>query len=267
MAPAIGWYLYALFSPATLPPMNGIDGVSPVCLFAWADVGALFSSVPLAEFGEEALQRNIQDTRWLEEKVRHHEAVVEAAMRTGPVLPMKFGTIFVDLKKIGDLIKDNAPTLRASLEELRDKEEWGVRGFANRVILRAATLQHDPALRALSEAASAQSPGQAFFLRKRVEALASTRSQDRRQALVLEARATIQTTVVALADQRPLITDASGDEEIVLNMACLVRQEGVGSFLAAANQWNQNHGGEGPRLVASGPWPPYHFVPRLEGSG
>jgi hypothetical protein len=267
MASAVGWYLYAFLFPAELPPRSGIDGMSPVRLFARAGVGALSCPVPLVEFGEEGLQRNAQDTCWLEEKVRHHESVVEAAMSTGPVLPMKFGTIFLDAARIDGLIEANLSTLRASLEELRDKEEWGVRGFANRAILRTATLQHDPTLRALSEAAGAESAGQAFFLRKRVEALASAQSLERGQALAREARETIQKAVVALTDQRSLITDASEDEEIVLNMACLVKGEEVGAFLAAADRLNQDHAGEGLRLLASGPWPPYHFVPRLEENG
>ena len=262
-----GWYLYAFLSHEDLPPLTGIDGQSPLRIITEEGIAALTSEVPLTEFGEEALGRNLEDLRWLEEKVCLHEAIVEAALAKGPLLPMKFGTIFLDAETIRAVIRRNAPILRAALEDLRDKEEWGVKGFVDRAALRAAVVRSDPALLTLSREASAKPPGQAFFLKRKIEETALAKSQEREEAQAREALEAIRGTGAELAEHPPVLSEAPRGERIVFNLACLVRREGVAAFLAGVEQWNRGDGEEGFRLVASGPWPPYHFVPRLDGDG
>lgn len=267
MTSEAGWYLYAFLSHEDLPPLAGIDGHSPPSLIAENGIAALASSVPLAEFGEEALRRNLEDLRWLEEKVRLHESIVEAALAKGPVLPMKFGTIFLNADTIRAVIRRNARRIRDALEFLRDKVEWGVKGFADRAALRAAVLRSDAALLALSREASAKPPGQAFFLKRKIEESASAKCEAREESLTREALEGIRGAGVDLVEYPPLLADGARGERIVLNLACLVRREGVEAFLAGVEQWNRGHGEEGVRLLTSGPWPPYHFVPRLDDEG
>jgi hypothetical protein len=57
---------------------------------------------------------------------------------------------------------------------------------------------------------------------------------------------------------------AKPDEQVVLNLACLVAKQKVDGFLAAIGAWNEARARDGLRLGASGPWPPYHFSPRVE---
>lgn len=267
MGSEVGWYLYAFLSHGEVPPMTGIDGHSALHRIDEQGIVALASQVPLAEFGEEALRRNLEDLGWLEEKVRLHEAIVEAALAKGQLLPMKFGTIFLDPERIGEVIRKNALVLRAALEELGDKEEWGVKGFVDGTGLRAAVLQNDPVLAALSGEASAKAPGHAFFHRRKIEEAASAKSQEREASLVREAVEAIRELVVEVAEYPLLLPEVPRKEKIVLNLACLVRKNGVEAFLAGVDRWSRDHAGEGVRLVASGAWPPYHFVPRLDADG
>jgi len=267
MTAEVGWYLYAFLSHGDLPPLAGIDGHSPLSLFTESGVTALVSQVPLAEFGEEALRRNLEDLRWLEEKVRMHEAIVESALAKGPLLPMKFGTIFLSVETIRAIVRRNARRIVEALEFLGDKAEWGVKGFASPAALRATVLRDDAALLTLSEEASAKPPGQAFFLRRKIEGSALAKSLEREEVLTREFLGAIQTTIVDLAAHPPLLPEAPPRERIVLTLACLVRREGAESFLAGVEQWNQGHAEEGLRVVTSGPWPPYHFVPRLDDGG
>lgn len=264
MPSEVGWYLYAFSPHGDLPPMMGIDGRSPLSLVAENGIAALSSPVPLTEFGEEALRRNLEDPSWLEEKVRLHESIVESALATGPLLPMRFGTIFLDQEKIRAVIRRNAPILQAALETLREKEEWGVKGFADPAVLWAAVIRNDPTLLTLSAEANTRQPGQAFFLRRRIEKTAFSKSRERQEALARKALEAIQRTVVELTESPPLPPEARRGETIVLNLACLVRQEGVEVFRTGLERWNRHHAEEGVRLVASGPWPPYHFVPELD---
>lgn len=267
MASEVGWYLYALLSHEDLPPVTGIDGGSPLSLIAENGIAALASPVSLAEFGAEALRRNLDDVRWLEEKARLHESIVEAALAKGPVLPMKFGTIFLDVERIREVIRGSAQRMREALEFLSDKEEWGVKAFANREALRASVLRNDPVLLALSREASTKPPGQAFLLKRKIQESAAAKSVEREELLTRELLDSIEKTVVDLTAQPPLLAEAAQEERIVLNLACLVKREGAEAFLAGVEQWNRTYGEEGFRLITSGPWPPYHFVPRLDDEG
>ena len=220
MGSEVGWYLYAFLSHGEVPPMTGIDGHSPLDRIDDQGIVALASQVPLAEFGEEALRRNVEDVGWLEEKVRLHEAIVEAALAKGQLLPMKFGTIFLDQERIREVIRKNALVLRAALEELGDKEEWGVKGFVDGTGLRAAVLQNDPVLVALSGEASAKPPGHAFFLRRKIEEAASAKSREREASLVREAVEAIRKTVVEVAECPPLLPETTRKEKIVQTRKC-----------------------------------------------
>lgn len=272
MTSEVGWYLYG-FLPACADvvegdlPTVGIDGCCPLSLLTEAGVKALTSPVPLAEFGAETFRQNLEDLTWLEEKVRLHELIVESALAQGPLLPLKFGTIFLDLEKIRAGIRRNAPILLAAFEALRGKEEWGVKGYADHAVLQAAVVRNDPTLLTLFAQANTKQPGQAFFLKRKIENAASSKSQERLEALSREALGTIRETVVEVMEYPPLLPEARRGERIVLNLACLVRQEGVEAFRAGLERWNRHHAEEGVRLVASGPWPPYHFVPRLDNDG
>ncbi|MBI3078578.1 MAG: GvpL/GvpF family gas vesicle protein [Deltaproteobacteria bacterium] len=61
-----------------------------------------------------------------------------------------------------------------------------------------------------------------------------------------------------------MLPRAAGDEEVFLTLACLLKRDSVGMFLDELERWNRRHAEEGVGLCASGPWPPYHFTPRLE---
>ena len=100
-----------------------------------------------------------------------------------------------------------------------------------------------------------------------MEKSASAKSQEREESFAREALESIRETVVELAEHPPVLPEATRGETIVLNLACLVRREGVEAFLAGMARWNRGHAEDGVRLVASGPWPPYHFVPRLDDDG
>jgi hypothetical protein len=267
MASEIGWYLYAFLSRGDLPPLTGIDGCSPLSLIIENGIGALVSPVSLAEFGEEALRRNLEDLTWLEEKVRLHESIVEAALAKGPLLPMKFATIFLDEERIRASLRWNARRVGEALDYLGDKEEWGITGFANPTALRASVLRSDPALHALSSEASTKPPGQAFFLKRKIEEEASAKSLEREETLTNEVFEAIQKAVVDLVAIPPPFPKAPPGERIVLKLACLVKREGVEAFLSVVEQGNRSHEEEGFRLATSGPWPPYHFVPRLDDEG
>jgi hypothetical protein len=275
----VGWYVYGVVPwSVEVPVTAGIDGGRPTVFIPEGPIMAVASPVSLSLFDSEPLRRNMEDPRWLAEKVCWHEAVVEAMMAMGPILPMKFCTIFRSPDAVRRMLCENALGFQEALEFFQEKEEWGVKGFAHRGCLRKAVLRKDPELHEMAErlATSARArPGSAFLLKRRMDDLAEQRRMEREAELIREATEALRGSVVQLTSTPPFRGPRRGEgapvcamggqtgEELVLNLACLVLKQGVQTFLAEIQRWNETAADRGLRLVASGPWPPYNFSPRL----
>lgn len=275
----VAWYVYAVLPwCGEVAVTAGIEEGHPTVFIPEGPIMAVASPVSLAVFDAEPLRRNMEDPRWLAEKVYQHEAVVEAMMARGPVLPMKFCTIFRSADGVRRMLREHAPRFQEALEFVRDKQEWGVKGFAHRDCLREAVLRRDPELHEMAGqlATSARArPGSAFFLKRRMDDLTEQRRMEREAELIREAAEALRGSVVQLTSTPPFRGPRGGKgapvstlggqtgEELVLNLACLVLKQGVQTFLAEVQRWNEAAADQGLRLVASGPWPPYNFSPRF----
>jgi hypothetical protein len=286
----VGWYVYAILPwSVQVDVPAGIEAEHFLVFIPEGPIMAAAIPVSLAVFDAEPLREHMEDARWLTEKVCQHEAVVESLMAQGPVLPMKFCTIFRSADAVRRMLREHVFPFQEGLEFVQDKEEWGVKGFAHRGCLREAALRRDPELREMAErlATSARArPGSAFFLKRKMDDLAEQRRKAWEAELVRGAVEALRPSVVQLAINSPVrirwsTTDPSASaaglsacgnaqaggepaEEIVLNLACLVLRVEVQTFLAEVRRWNEAGTDQGLRLVASGPWPPYNFSPRLE---
>jgi len=261
----MGWYLYGILpASVSVPPLVGMDGHSALVIVVEEGLAALASLVPLEEFGAEPLRRHLEDPRWTEEKVRHHERIVEAAMVETPILPMRFGTIFLNLEGVRQMLRENAVRFREGLAYLQGKEEWGVKGFSDRRRLREAMCSKDPELVRLSEGLDALSPGRAFLARRRLEELAAAKGEAREAEVARAVEEAITRQVVDLVRKPPLPRQATGRrQEMILHLVCLLRKDQVKGFLALISRLNSTCEAEGFELLATGPWPPYHFTPTV----
>jgi hypothetical protein len=275
----VGWYVYGVLpSSVEVAVTTGIEEGRPTVFIPAGSTMAVASPVSLSVFDSEPLRRNMEDPHWLAEKVCRHEAVVEAMMAEGPILPMKFCTIFRSPDAVRRMLRQDAPRFQEALEFVRGKQEWGVKGFAHRGCLREAVLRRDPELHEMAEQLATSAPdrpGSAFFLKRRMDDLTEQRRMEREAELIREAAEALRGSVVQLTSNPPLWGPRGGKgapvstlggqtgEELVLNLACLVLKQGVQTFLAEVQRWNEAAADQGLRLVASGPWPPYNFSPRF----
>jgi hypothetical protein len=252
-----GWYVYGVVPAAEEPgnPLAGARGVHPsgdVVLLADAELAAIASDVPLAEFGETAIAENLHDAAWLEEKVRAHEAVLEAALERVPVVPFRFGTIYRSSEQVQRMLREN-PELGEALERLRGTVELGVKAFLDP---EAFDRRHGDDSDAVEEEG-----GRAYLLRRqREQQLAEARSSltatwaqeshERRAAAAVDARANPL--------QRPEVSGRGG--EMILNGAYLVRVGREDAFRRAVAELQGRHEADGVRYELTGPWPAYNFV-------
>jgi hypothetical protein len=252
-----GWYVYGVVASAEVPDglFAGTEGVHPVgsvVLVTDGDLAAIVSNVPLEQFGQEAIEEYLHDEAWLEEKVRAHESVLEAALLQAPLVPFRFGTIYRSEEQIRKMLRENAYLTR-TLERLRGTMELGVKAFLD---VEAFERKHGGE----AENESSES-GRAYLLRKQLgrrlveerasfTAACAQESHERLSAVAEEGRANPL--------QRPEISGRAG--VMVLNGAYLVQAENQEAFKNALAALKASYEPEGVRYELTGPWPPYNFV-------
>jgi Gas vesicle synthesis protein GvpL/GvpF len=252
-----GRYVYGVVpaAQASAEMFSGAPGVhadGAVMLVAEGELAAIASDVPLAEFGQEAIERNLHDEAWLEEKVRAHEGVLEAALGQSPLVPFRFGTIFRSDEQVRKMLRENTH-LTDLLERLRGTVELGVKAF-----LDADEFERKHGGETEEEPGEG---GKAYLLRKQrdrrlADARVSFTAACAQQSHELLATAAEDARANPL--HRPEHTGRAG--EMLLNGAYLVRTENEQAFRATLTELESRYGPDGVQYELTGPWPPYNFV-------
>jgi len=254
---ATAWYVYGVVPASELAKdaFAGTRGVSPsgaIVLIADKELAAITSDVPLSEFGEAAIADNLHDEAWLEEKVRAHEAVLEAALQRAPLVPFRFGTIYSSDEHVRKMLRETAE-LDEAIERLTGRVELGVKAFLD--------VERFERARAGGDDPGPESSGRAYLLRKQRD----RRLAEERSAFVAQCAAESHERLAAAAEDaraNPLQpSEVSGrPAEMILNGAYLVREDGQEAFTEALAALEQSGGPHGVHYELTGPWPAYNFV-------
>ncbi|GAA4564418.1 GvpL/GvpF family gas vesicle protein [Micromonospora coerulea] len=234
--------------PATLTGIAGMDG-RPTRVVRAAGLTAVVSAAPLAEYGEEALRRNLEDLAWLERAARTHHTVVDVLSRSGAVVPARLATVHRDDGRVARVLTERRAELVATLARLTDREEWGVKGY---VVPGAVP-------RGAEASVGGGGAGAAYLRRRRAQLTA----REEGQRIAADAAAAAHTALAgyAVAARRHAPQDrrlSGAATAMVLNGAYLVDQAAVAGFSALVGALADRH--PELRLELTGPWPPYSFV-------
>jgi hypothetical protein len=231
---AAAWYVYGI-----APADAALDGLEVVSEHGLA---AIVGRVDLAEFGQEALRRNLENRAWLEQAVASHDDVLSRVVGAASLVPFRFGTVFHDEAGVREMLREREAELRRALDRLRGHVELGVKVF---LVDTAQGEETKPAT------------GREYLLQKqRARDAASTV-----QAEAFEHVRALHEHLASLADgarvNPPQPSELSGRQEpMLLNGAYLVRSDEQPEFVAAA----EDHADGRVEVVVTGPWPAYNFV-------
>lgn len=252
---ARGLWIYAITERVTEAGLRQLTGVGgePVRAVRAARLVAVAEDVGLAEFGEEALRRNLEDMDWLEATARAHHRVIDAVAQQGPVVPMRLATVYRGEASVAAMLSERSGDFRAALERITGRQEWGVKAHMARP---AEPAEASSAARPARAGAGA---GAAYLQRRRDELTAQRRT--RRDALasaeVIHAELSRHAAAARLhPPQAPQLTGNTAP--MILNAAYLLDEESGADFAAAVTDL----AGQYPavRLELTGPWPPYSFA-------
>lgn len=214
--------------------------------------------MPVSDYLGEAAEASLQDLSWLAPKACRHDLVIEEVIqRHGPVLPVRFATLFSSLEKIERLLVFNELTIREFFEWLGNKREWAVKGVFER---EAARKEAIPA--ALKNSLKAGGAGTNYLQTKRLHSEVDRQLSVTLKEVCRQAAAELQSLAPEFSE-RKVLSLASDSLEVILNWAFLVPDEAEPAFRLRVEGLATDKGLSGLHFVMTGPWAPYSFAPVL----
>ncbi len=175
----------------------------------------------------------------LADLVREHDAVVRAAFRYEPVLPLRFGTVVDGELAAVRLLRTGYERARACLDEVEGHREWGIRvRYTHPVEPRP-----DPA----------GLTGTEFLLRRRDRLKAAQRSRE-------DVVRTAELFESALRRHATGTTGRALPHGVLVNNAYLVASACEAAFHGEVEWFARELLGAGATVETTGPWPPYSFT-------
>jgi len=251
-------YLYCVTGKAPDLP-KGRDWFDKPFFIQHQGLYAVVSRVPGSEFNEENLKKNLGDLEWVKLHVIMHEQVIEAVMDHACVVPFKFATLFNSEDTLKAMLTEHAPMLKETLQRLQGQEEWGVKIYCDMARLRTWLAQDEEILKIDGGIGSA-SPGKAFILKKKKEALlnlaTTAKLNEYGQASFNQLRDLCsQARINKLLPKE--VTEKK--EDMILNAAFLISKNAIKPFLETVDRLKARHENDGLAFDCTGPWPPYNF--------
>jgi hypothetical protein len=225
-------WVYGIAPTPVRARLNGVEG-RPVTAIVHGELAALVSPAP---FTRAELERRLDDLDSLAALARAHDAVLEAALRDGDVVPFPICTLYATAGAVRAMLAAESDRFARVLARLRGKVELGVKAY------RQASPEPAPA-----------TSGTDYLRRRRAE-------RDRAGAadqLVADAHDRLAGRADAAVLLRPQDPRLSGRRaEMLLNGAYLVRRTDAAGFAELVEALR----GDDLSLELTGPWPAYHFA-------
>ncbi|HYH86426.1 MAG TPA: GvpL/GvpF family gas vesicle protein [Pyrinomonadaceae bacterium] len=263
---AQGFYVYCVGADDALAPLfdadvpGAIEDGRGLVLVEAGGLAAVVSRVPLSDYGEDALASRLTDATWTATRAIRHERVVEHFARRVAVVPLRFGTIYLRRESVAGMLAERGAQLRAGLARLDGREEWGLNVYVERARLREEVTRVSARLRELSARAESSPPGQAYLLRKKIEAMREEEARAETKRIAFEIEDALADACDGASRLRVLKDEATAQGELAARLAFLVARARFDEFREAAERLAEEHVPLGFSFELTGPWPAYNFV-------
>jgi hypothetical protein len=250
--------------PADARPPRGVAGVDPrfpVERVEAAGLAVLVSRVPAAEFGAESLRENLNDIAWLERVARAHEAVLDQVMPQTTLVPLRICTLYEDAQGARRMLEKERTVLTKALESVAGRQEWGLKLLVDPERLLAHARESSREATSIAAEVEGATEAGAYMLRRRLERHVREMADGIAEELIVDVRDRVESLGFEYVTRPPQNRELSQHEgEMLMNVACLVDEEGLDRLRELATGVGQDYQSLGARVEMTGPWPPYNFV-------
>ena len=257
VGPPQGRYLYCIADSSKAETLGnaGIEG-NEVHSVPYKDLCAIVHNCPARPYES-------KDQDIIKEWVIAHQKVVDAAWeRYGTVIPMGFDTIVqgsatVDPEEnMKTWLKDDYDNLKAKMEKVRDRAEYGVQVFWDRKIVAEKISHKSPEIKALNQEIKSKPKGIAYMYRQKLEGLLRKEIEEQADRYFKEFYEKITPHAEDFRVEKTKKTEDE-DKQMLLNLSCLLPKEGSKGL---GEELEKIDALEGFSVRYTGPWPPYSFV-------
>lgn len=261
-----GFYVYCVAGtkPAqelTLGDLpTAIEDDAKIELVSSGNLSAVVSRVPMSAYSETSLAENLTDATWTAVRAMRHEHVVEFFSKNTSVVPLRFGTIYLDRSGVEKMLSDKSDQLAAIIQRLEGHEEWGVNVYSDRSVLLDNIVIVSSRLREMSDTAAQASPGQSYLLQKKIDAMRIDEAKTEIKRIVENIEDGLQKQSRDRVRLRILKVETTEHGELKAKFAFLVKKKEFDKFRNTAEELAREYESSGTRLELTGPWPPYNFA-------
>jgi Gas vesicle synthesis protein GvpL/GvpF len=255
-----GVWVYAVLRGPAEKRMAGLAGRTaiggaPLRGVESAGLVAVVASVGLDEFGEQPLRRNLEDLDWLAATARAHDAVVDAVAGTGPVVPLRLATVYLDDAGVSQMLQERRADLDAALDLVEGRTEWGVKVFGDPGALASPAQDEGQP----HEQAAGKGAGTAYLQRRRAQRQAQETGEQEAAAQAERIHTELARLAVASTRHPPQDPQLSGTRtRMLLNGAYLVDDARAEEFAVIVRGLDAEP--TGVTVELTGPWPTYSFA-------
>ena len=257
-----GIYLFCLIPASPTPEISGfgIDGEHPLFVQVVDEVAAVMAEVDLDDFSGPEAMGKVADLAWVAPRALRHEKVVLAAMENGPVLPVRFNTVFSSLAAATESLLQRQEGLKTFFKDTAGKHEWILKAYVKlpqaRARLTAARLAEE------KDQLEGLSPGKRYFLEQKIKMAVDKETTSWLKAVGEDIETMALGASLEFYKCRVQSRELSGkDEEMFFHGALLLPELIVEKLESELDAWNERQNAIGLKIELSGPWPPYHFAP------
>ena len=260
------FYVYCIGELEALEPLleaelpEAIESTARLELVGEGNLAAVVSAVPRADYGVERLDTRLADPSWMALRAMRHEKVAEYFASRTNLVPLRFGAIYLRRQSIRRMLAERRAELLSIIARLRGREEWGINILRDRTRAIEALTSLSPKLRGLAKRAAGASPGQAYLVKKKMDAIRIDEASAQAHRLIGRAERKLKAASDGAVRLRLLKGEVSGESDIAARLAFLVERTRFKEFRSVAETLADEYGPLGFRLELTGPWPAYNFA-------
>jgi hypothetical protein len=242
---------------------EGFDkGDSPHLWHGGAGISAIVCMVDHDDFVRQPGDYRMTNFAWIASRVVKHQAVLEKAMNAGPILPLRFGTLFASEEMLGEFLSRHSGTISLFLSRMETCQEWTLQGYCDtsecEKSIRSRILPEEDTPGGTNPFAEALLDK---FREREVKKMAQEWVDGRCRELFISL-----VPFAVNSSERRLLPNGGHPEtcEMVANWAFLIDKTLISDFQRLVERLSSVYAAQGLTFHLSGPWPPFSFCPSLD---